>query len=266
MTRMSISDCWDESRAFLLRESRLLAPLALALLFLPRVVTRMAEFGEQSQKDPSPTYLLLFFAQVLISAVGQLSISRLALGFRDQLGETIRHSVRRLPPYVGALAIFAVPLSLAFVVLVSASEVAKKSGNQGLALVVLTGLIALMVGVLVVFTRALFVTAVASVEQGSAIAVLRRSFALSRGHALRMLGAAMLFLIGGGLAILALSFAFGTVVTLLLGQPEPWTVPALLIALADAACETVLALVFTVFFARLYALRVVDPGVPSSGT
>ena len=265
MARLSISNAWQETSAFLARETRLLVPLALALLFLPGVIAGLAApNGRPTDMEASGTFLLLFFLEVLIGAIAQLAIARLALGHREQLGESIRHAAMRLPAYVGALLIVGLPLSFLLGAAIAVARGLVKGVSPGLALVVLIVIILLSAALIIAAVRCLLNTAIASVEPGGPLRLLKRGFALTRGQALRLLGAALLFLIGGGIATVALTSAVGAIVLLALGPPQPWTVAALLVAIVGAAAQAAFGVVFTVFFARVYAQRVAEPSVPSS--
>ncbi len=267
VTRLSVSQAWDETRAFVVHEARVLAPLGLALLFLPAAMAGLAAPAERgATPTASQVYLAFIALQVLIGIVGQIAISRLALGHRERIGDSIGHAVRRMPAYVGAALLFAVPVSIALALVMTAATAVSKAGNQGLSLLVLVLLTLMIVGLLILFARFSLSTAIASVEGGGPVTILKRGLTVTRGQVLRLLGTAMLFLIGGGLAVYAVTVAFGSLVTLLLGPPEPLTVSLLLIAVARAAVQAAVGVVFTVLLARLYAQRVVAPGVPSSGT
>ncbi|GAC1575600.1 MAG: hypothetical protein NVS3B5_06720 [Sphingomicrobium sp.] len=251
------------------RETRLLVPLALALMFLPSVISGLAAPRGQADLNDSPTLLLLFFAEVLIGVIGQIAIARLALGHRETLGEVIRHATLRLPALLGSALIVILPLSLGFGIALGAAGglVAKGSGaNPVAATLLLLVLVILLVALIIVGVRCLFNTALAAVEAGGPVRILKRGFALTRGQVLRLLGVALLFAIGGAVVIIALTSVVGVGVTLAFGKPEPWTVAALLIAVAGAAAQAVLATLFTICFARLYAQRAAESGVPSSGT
>lgn len=269
MPNLSISKAWEETTQFVAREARLLIPLALALLFLPSVIGGLAAPGGQADLKDSPLNAGLFFVEVLIGVVGQIAIARLALGHRERLGEVIRHAAMRLPALLGSALIVILPLSLALGVAMGGAGAVVKQGsaaNPVAALLLLLVLTVLLVALIIIGARCLLNTAVAAVEPGGPVRILKRGFALTRGQVLRLLGAALLFAIGGVVAIVALTSVVGLGVTLALGKPEPWTVAALLIALAGGAAQAVLGTLFTICFARLYAQRTADVGPPSSGT
>lgn len=266
--RLSISKAWEETAAFASRETRLLVPIALALLFLPGVVAGLVG-PVRSNETPTTSFLLLLFAELLIGVIGQIAIARLTLGHREPVGEAIRDAALRLPALVGSVFLIALPLSFAILFVGGvAVAMAKSGGGQPfMAILVTLGLTVLIVAALILGLRCLLNTAIAAVEPGGPVRLLKRGFALTRGHVLKLLGAALLLAIGGGVAIVALTSIMGLGVRLALGDPEPWTVAALLVAVVGAAAQAVFSVLFTVFFARVYAqLAAGEASVPRSAT
>lgn len=267
MPNLSISRAWEETTSFAARETRLLVPLALALLFLPSVISALAAPRGWAAVDGSPVNMTVFVVQFLLGLVGQIAIARLALGHREPLGQVIGHSAKRLPALLGAAVIVMLPLSIALVATMSGAAVVTRQGTNAspvAAMLLLLVLTILVVALIIVMARFLLVTGVVAVEPGGPLRILKRGFDLTRGQVLRLVGAALLFLIGGGVAIIALTSVIGLAVALTLGKPEPWTVAALLIALAGSGGQALFATLFTVCFARLYAQRAAVEGVPSN--
>ena len=266
--RLSISKAWEETSAFISRETRLLVPIALALLFLPAVLAGLA--GPTNRGEvPSGGFLTLLFVELLIGVIGQIAIARLALGHREPVGEVIRHAVMRLPALLGSVFVIAVPLTFVLLIVVGAAAAIGKSGGGQPVMALLIGFAMAVLGValLIIALRCMLNTAIAAVEPGGPIHVLRRGFALTRGHVLKLLGAALLLAIGGGIAIIALTSITGVGVRLTFGDPEPWTVAALLVAVVGAAAQAAFSVLFTVFFACVYGqLAAGEGGVPSSAT
>ena len=268
--KLSISKAWEETTAFAGRETRLIVPIALALLFLPAVIVGFVAPTNRSDA-PSTAFLLLLFAEVLIGVVGQIAIARLALGHREPVGEALRHGALRLPALIRSVFIVAVPLSLGVIILGgAAAAIAKTGGTQPLlAIVVVVLLLALFIVAIVIGLRCLLNTAIAAVESGGPVRVLKRGFALTRGNVLRLLGAVLLLAVGGGVAIVALTSVTGLGVRLSLGPAEPLTVAALILALVGGATQALFSVIFTIFFARLYAQlaagEAVAVSLPSSG-
>lgn len=273
MTKLSISKAWEETTLFIARDARLLVPLALALIALPAIVFGLAAPDVTNEVAArSPGLMVVIMAEFLIGAVGQLAIARLALGHRERLGEAIRHGAARLPALIGGFLVVGVPMGAALAIVAGSASVVTKggagAGNAAIALVLLVIMTALFVAALIVLARCLLMLPLASVEAGGPIRLVRRSFAVSRGAVLRLLAAAVLFLVGGAVLLVAVRSVLGAVVIFGLGKPEAWTVSALLIALVDGVVQALIGTVFTVFTARLYAQRSgeagADTGLPSN--
>lgn len=273
MTKLSISKAWEETTLFIARDARLLVPLALALIALPAIVFGLAAPDVTNEVAArSPGLMVVIMAEFLIGAVGQLAIARLALGHRERLGEAIRHGAARLPALIGGFLVVGVPMGAALAIVAGSASVVTKggagAGNAAIALVLLVIMTALFVATLIVLARCLLMLPLASVEAGGPIRLVRRSFAVSRGAVLRLLAAAVLFLVGGAVLLVAVRSVLGAVVIFGLGKPEAWTVSALLIALVDGVVQALIGTVFTVFTARLYAQRSgeagADTGLPSN--
>ena len=267
MTKLSISQAWEETSAFIGNETRLLVPLALALLFLPPVAASLAmpnvKPEEMGQSGP---VLLVIFIQVVITAVGFIAIARLALGRREQIGESIGHAARRMPAFLGTWLLVIFPLSFLIGVASAMAKVLVDSGNQAISIVGSLLTILLLVILLLALVRNILSLAIASVEGGGPIQIVKRGFALTKGQVLRLLAAFLLFVMAGLVSVYAVTIVVGSLVSLLLGKPEPWTVSALLIAIAVSAVQAVWSVITAVFFARLYAQRAGDVGAPSSAT
>lgn len=263
MARLSISDAWDETRSFVLKETRLLAPLALALLFLPSVVAALAAPTKGAAGgNPMIGYSLLLLAAALVGLLGQIAIIRLALGHRERLGSSLQEAARRLPSYVAALLLFAVPVSIVLTLIGVAALMGLRSAGALTETTpnVIKSVVFLLF--LLISTRFLLGMPVAAVESSNPLAIVRRGLKLSHGQTPRLIGAFLLFVC----ALLALDvsaiFVVGSLTRLALGPPEPWTVAALLIAVADAAVKATIGVFLTVFFARVYAQTVAARGVP----
>jgi hypothetical protein len=110
---------------------------------------------------------------------------------------------------------------------------------------------------------------VAAVETGNPIRLISRSWQLARRQYLRLL--AFLIVVFAGIGILALvgRLAIGTAVVLLLGQPNPGTVSALvlglIIGLIQAAFNVTTAVMLARIYVQLSGRGEAQASVPSSG-
>ena len=97
MSKLSISRAWEESKAVLASDGKLIGTVALALFVLPGLVLNLAMPRTHSSEFPQPgPWMVIGLAAVLISLLGQLSMIRLAIGPHVSVGEAIAHGARRI--------------------------------------------------------------------------------------------------------------------------------------------------------------------------
>ncbi len=274
MGRLSISRTWEETRAIMARDGKLLATVAAAMFLLPQLLVGLVT-GEKAPAAAGNQYLLLMTLALLIGLVGQLAVVRLSLGSNVSVGEAIRHGFRRAPPFILAMLLLCLAavslLLLLSIVLVMTGTVGGDVQNMPPRDV---GLIFLLIFLPLLFfmVRLLPVAAVASAEDAGPIAIIRRSWALTGGQFWRLAGFLVLFLIAAVVLTLALGMLGGLVVKTVVGPVEPFTLAALVLSLFTAAAQTVVTLVYVVMLARIYTQLAGSAGaeaeasVPSSGT
>ena len=107
--------------------------------------------------------------------------------------------------------------------------------------------------VLFFWVRLALLTPAAAAGAGGPIALIRRSWNLTRGHFWRLLGFLALALILSLFVLIAAGLIGGILVTLTLGRPEPGSAAMLLILLGAALLQAAVSGLFTAFVARLYA-------------
>jgi len=267
MTKLSISKAWDETRAIIARDGGLLMTIALALFVLPglvsEVVTPKAPAGEF---PPFGYWTILAVIALLIALVGQLAVIRLGTGSRATVGEAIGDGARRAPAYLAASLIWLLPFLLIGAALLGL--VARDPDN--ISAPVAIGLLLLVCLMLYFAMRMLMTSAVASTESANPLAIVRRSWDLTRGHALRLLGFFLVFLFGAIIVVAAVSTIVGIVVELALGGTEPMTVGALLVALVTQIVSAAVSVLLMLMIARIYVQLAGEPAaeasVPHSGT
>lgn len=264
MAKLSLSNAWDETRGVIGREGKLIAAVALALIFLPGIIVGVID-PEQTPASimagGSTTWLILVAA--LIGLVGQLAIIRLALGPATSVADAIAHGARRMPVYLAATLIWIVPLVL-FILLFGKNLGSPEKASGGELLITCLVLVAL----LFLTVRLILISAVASAENVGPVAMLQRAWALSRGNWWRLFGFILLF----GIAAIALLGAVGAIsgilAGILFGPIEPLSVGALFVAFFAEIASALITTVFIVMVARLYAQASgpASVSVPSSGT
>lgn len=254
MAALSISQAWDETKARIASDGRLMTVVAAALIALPMLVVGVMN-PASAQDETSVGEGLLFLAASLLAVVGQLAIIRLALASGVSVGEAIGHGARRMPIYfLAALLIIAVlvlamlPLGL---ILVAAGVPLEGRAVSNSPVAIVLALLYLLF-LLFVAIRMLMSSPVASEEAVGPIGILRRSWELTAGHWWRLFGFMILFLIGVGVTMAAITWVFTLVATLLLGPVEPMSASALVVAIVEAVVNAAVTVLLAVMLARIY--------------
>jgi hypothetical protein len=267
MTKLSISQAWDETRAILARDGKLIVAVALALFVLPGILLNVllpqAPAGEMPGRG---AWVLVALLVLLISLLGQLAVIRLALGPHVSVGEAIAHGARRLLSYVGAILVWTLPLILVASALyeMAGTDRARPSPVAAVGLLAL-GLIGLFLSV-----RLVLLSAVASAEHGGPVAVLRRTWELTSGNWWRLFGFLLVFAIAALALIWALRSVVGLIAQLAFGSVAPLSIGGLIVIIVAQLLSAAISVVLVVMIARIYAQRTgrgeAQAGVPNSGT
>lgn len=257
MSSLSIGRAWEEAKAALLANRKLIVPIALGLILLPAVIVSMVEPrvppGEQ---PPAGPWMLVALAMVIVMIVGQIAMVLMINGWRGSVGEAIGKGIRRSPIFILAALTFLVPIILIFSVLLGVAGVGTSpTGDVDLANFGTTGwlLLCLFLLALIYFSiRLLPLLAVVAAEPVGPIASLKRSFALTSGHFWRLFAFLLMLMLGFAIVALAVGAVIGTIVNLLLGEPEAWSLALLLIALAGGLVQAAFVMVYVGMLARIY--------------
>jgi hypothetical protein len=266
MRHLSLSQAWDETKAIIAREGRLLAAVTLALVVLPQVILAVA--GLPIGPEASSLSQLLYAAVILLGFVAQVALNRLAIGPAVTVREAMGDGFIRLPSIFLVFLILSIGLGLITIVfaivmaatgLVVLQDASRPPSSIVAILIVLTALI---------FAVFQLVFPVAAVETGNPIRLISRSWQLARGNYLRLLVFVMIAFVGLGLVAAATKLGFGSVIVLFLGRPDPGSMSALVLGLIASTIQAAFTVVTAVMLARIYvqlAGRGGVAGVPSSG-
>ena len=270
MRGLSISAAWDESRAILARDGRLLMTVALALVAFPSAVNNL--INPAGTGTASPLWVdAVTFVVTLLTLTGQLALIRLAIGPSITVGGAISHGFQRLPAYclvvvilLVGLFLLALPCAVVLAVLGVPLE-ARPLQLTPAATVVLLIYLAIAVYFAV---RLVLSSAIASAEDAGPIAILRRSWRLTGGNWWTLFGFLMIFVVGAIVLLVAIGSAAGVIVNLLVGTVQPMSAAALLVALVQAVVSAAITSLFSVMLARIYlqlAGSDIHASVPRSG-
>ena len=258
MTKLSISQAWNEAREALVAQRRLLVPLLLGLVLLPTTLVSLVQPQLPKGAQPEPgLWTLVALLAVLAMLTAQLAVILLVNGWRGSLGQAILRAAKRLPILIvigfilGFLALVVASLALSLggsVGVVGGRVLFSPSGAAGwLAIILLTALaIALSV-------KLMPLVAVVAEQDTGPIASLKLSWESTRGDFWRLLAVLVVIAV----AFLAIAAAVGTVIgsltVLLLGQPKPFSLSMLVLGLANGAVQALLIGGYSALLARIWA-------------
>ena len=255
--KLSIGKAWEETSAFLGKEARLVAPVALATFALPSVLASWAYPGGSTGGGAGWLMVVVLLAAI----VGQMTIVLLVNGWRGSVGEAMSKSVRRLPIPVGALLIVILPLMLIAIVGFGASiasagitdptaltpEAIAKLPKVGWLLLFFT------LALIIILVRFFPISAIAVSEPIGVIKLLKRSWTLTKGSFWRLL---VLVLLLGIIALVlgwAVTGVVGSIAALAAGEPRAFNLSALLVALASGLVGAIVSTVSAAMVGRVYA-------------
>jgi len=262
VTKALISGAWDEAKAIFARDGALLVTVVLAMVVLPEVLS--AVIAPRTNRDGTSALLALVTGAVGI--VGQLALIRLALGPSTTVGAAIGHGLRRFPAAFAALvlvmvAMIAICLPFAIVGSLLGAEIPSTGHKVGPATALL--LLILLMVMVAASVRFMMTSAIAVAEPAGPLAIVRRSWDLTRGHYFTLLGLLLslfLVLIVVGMVAGALG---GIAARLLSPDLEPFSAGAMIVGVADGIAQGAFSLLSSLMFARVYAR--LSSGAPTVG-
>lgn len=257
MTTLSISKAWDETKDVLARDGRLIGAVALAAVLLPQAIAGVIAPPPNLSGEQPPSWMpALTMLIALAGIIGQIAVTRLAIGPATSVGEAIMHGLRRLLPAFAAILLFALPLVVALAIVLAvvggpaAIETMRAGGTPDPSIG--TAILLFIVIAVAVSVRFQMIIPVATAEKGGPVHILRRSWQLSAGHYWRLLGFLLLVCVVALVILLLAQIVGGLLAQALFGEARPLSVAALLVALITGLAQTAFAVVAATMLARIY--------------
>lgn len=248
MARISIGDAWEGASAFLMREWKLLLPVSLAFVGLPALAMALGS----PQIDPKTATMADYEALMpwalgtaLIGLLGTLATNALVLVPGISVGEALGRAGRRFGVALGTVVLLGL---IGMAAMVPLSLFAGLAGKGGVALAIL-----ILAGVFGYFgIRMMMTNIVIAAEPVGPWQAITRSWALTSGHFIKLLGFAMLALVAMLAVSLAVSLAGGVVAILigkLLAMPQ---LAEMLIGIVAALLNSIVSMILLVVIVFLY--------------
>lgn len=275
MNSLSISTAWDQTRAIIAKDGQLMLSVTLALIMIPVALTGLVDplaLEQTPPEDYEPTglSLLIQFVAGLLGIVAQIAIIAMAFKIASSVGEAIRKGFSDLLAVIGVILLFVVAILALFIPLIAitigfaglaefadlqpGTLPAAEIGGAAVLLILLFIAMVIFFGV-----RMSMVVPVRTAEGVGPIGMIKRSWALTRGHFWRILGFYLLFGIGVLIFAIVYMLVFGLIAELLFDELEPFSVGALYTGLVAGFLQAVVTVLSSTIVARIYAQLAAEP-------
>lgn len=261
----SYSAVWDDTMRLLRENGRLLAAVAGVFVFLPTVASAIfLKMPEPQSEDPArilaamQVYWLAalpwLILQGLVAMVGTLAMTRLVLARGTTVAGAIGFGVKLLPFYILLTIVAALAAIVICVPVLLVMGVVGVAVGPGPAMALVTGLavIAMLVPLLYLAVR-LIPSIPVMVAEGlrNPIAVLTRSFALTKGNGWALLGLFIVIIIVGAIVAGVATALIGIVFHLVAGQEVGTLLTAVVSSLLSAAFATLMVMLYAAIYRGL---------------
>ena len=263
---ISMGTVWDRTAEFLSDNLGMILPIALATIFVPAAISgNLTELQQGASPGLAFGLGLASLVLAVITFWGQLAITALALD--PALGKgAARVATRRLPAALLVtilllLAMLVLMIPLAIILAVSGADMSGTATGAVPAGPPVAGLwvglyVLLLLPVLLWLAARLAVVLPAIVADRLMLGAISRSWRLTRGAALKIVGVLLLYGIVATVAYLAATTAFGAIITLIAGREAGLSLASVLTVIVGGAVSTAFTVLGTAFVAKLYlALR-----------
>jgi hypothetical protein len=256
MKKLSMTNAWNETAAFVKREFGLLFLIAFGLVALPTVILQAVAPDAPPGQTPEPgAWMLLVLPVIALSIIGSLTMTGLALGRSTDARDAFGRAIRRFP--IVFFAVLLVGLAAVLLAMPLAVIVVLALGTGPAALALLTA--AVIVAFLFIWVRMMMLNPVGVAEEVGPAGILKRSWRLTAGHFWRLFGFVIILILVFVVLSLAVTAVLGSLIILLAGQPQEGNLSAVLILLLNGLLSAVLGVFLTSMVARIYVQLAAEP-------
>lgn len=246
---------WDRTAEFLTDNLPAILPILLFAYFVPFSI--LGSLTPILSDTEGPWLVLWAIVFVLVALVNWGGLVLIAMAL-DQSGDPRMTALRRLGPALllsvlvfGVMVLLALPPVLAIRMSGSGMDGTEIDMPAAVAWAIALYIpLAIAAGVWIT-ARLLPVNAVL-VAEGKWLGALPRSWMLTRGAGLKIVGVALLYFLVATVGMLATQLVFGSIFRLIAGASEGLSLSNVLTSVMIAAAQTVLSAIVPVFSAKLY--------------
>lgn len=258
---------WDRTTRFLRANSGAVITIVGLAIFLPTVVSgvvQAAMVGDDPTASSAAGFVVSLIASI-VTLIGQIAL--VALAIDATLGTNGAFSVagRRLLPVIGVsillsllFALLLLPMLLVFfssgidwAALQAGDTSAMPELSAGMGIFMLVYFLAL-IPIFFWLGARFSVLLPVIVWEKLGVGAIGRSFRLTRGYALKIVGIFILFGIVALVALMAFGGVFGAIFALTAGGIQGFTVGAVLMTIVTGLLTAVFTVIYTVFLTKLY--------------
>lgn len=259
MTAFSLGTVWEETIAFMRRESGLLIPVGLAIFGPMQVLLGIAIASAPAMRSAAGTgtanpQMLLVLPALILAIYGYLAVSLIVLVPRISVGEALLGALKRAPAaLLAGLVVMSIWIVIAIGVVTMGTLAAIAFGASPASPAVSTLFsLLIIIPMLVIMVRMLVAAPVLALEQLGTAQVLRRIWALGRDNVLRFAGFWVLFIFLQIIVALVDQLVIGSLVQLLKLAVSDGELLVVAQALISAGLQAMLSLVMAVYIALIY--------------
>jgi len=255
MAGVSIDEVWNDARGFFVRERALVLPIGFATFGLAALLGGLVVPAPEppAREIPPGPWVFALVPILLLILTGYLSLSRIALRPRISVAEGLRDALRLLPRGIGlllAMGLVMVSLSLIAGIFVGLLSVVAGIAQQAMLLLALA---VFAPPAVVVSIRFALLWPTLADQEGTIRETFIRGVAITRGHAVKILGVLVAYLMLYLLLVAVLESALGLVLIVISRMAGLPALGPLLVTVLLAAFNAVYMSFWTIFLARLYA-------------
>ena len=258
---VKMSTVWDRTAEFLTDNLGAILPIALLAYLVPFSITGSFEpIRINAETQLAVTLQLVSLAFSILAVWGSLTIIAMTLGTDASAAGAV--GARRLvPALVVALVVVVAMIALLAPVLLlllaaGTDLMALSRGDLNQITPASAGIVALYslvaFPVLVWLTARLVLLNPLIVAEKRMLDAIPRSWNLTRGLTMRVIGVTLLYFLVSGVAVLATQMVFGSIFRLVAGPAEGLSLSGVLTSVMVAAVQTGFTVIVPVFTANLY--------------
>jgi len=249
MAGLSLTAVWDDTLAFIRRESALLLPLAFATFGLGTLAFAfiVPDHPPGTRVEPGP-WLIWGLPALLLMMIGNIAVSRIALRSGVSVADVLRDAIRLMPRAIGIGLLMAAGITATLLV-VGVIAMLLKFDQRSSTILLATAMVPIFAWIGI---RLAVLWPTLADRELSVVDTLKQTLALTRGNALRIAG---LIFINFALYIFlsaVIELAGGSVLIILARLIQAPDLAPVLVAILMAAFSSIYAAFWSIFLARLY--------------